>query len=155
MASMGNVSAIEFWQGIGLDPLVEGEYLQKHKLTDGLIDFLEIVNSRGFEVWCLSNDLSKWSRKLRNHFRLDKFFCGFIISSDVGARKPDQAIFALLTRHLNISPSDTLVVDDQQKNLDTASALGFTTVLFAPAHDLTNERHKVAVTFNNLLLLLS
>ena len=155
-ASLGNVSASEFWEAVGLDPELEDEYLSRHQLTDGLIGFLKTANSRGFQVWCLSNDLSEWSRKLRASFGLDEYFRGFIISGDVGIRKPDQAIFEHLVRRLDISPFEAVFVDDQPKNLDTAAKLGFNTILFAPAgHDLTDERRQVAATFNELLLLLS
>lgn len=155
-ASLGEMSASELWRGVGLDPKLEDEYLQRHKLTDGLIDFLEAVKARGWELWCLSNDLAEWSRKLRARFGLDKYFRGFVISGDVGVRKPDRAIFDYLLRQLEGSPSRTVFVDDQGKNLDTAAALGFDTILFAPAsHVLTDEKHRVATTFAELLLMLS
>jgi HAD superfamily hydrolase (TIGR01509 family) len=155
-ASLGEMSASELWRGMGLDPKLEGEYLQRHKLTGGLIDFLEAVKARGWELWCLSNDLSEWSRKLRARFGLDKYFRGFVISGDVGVRKPDRAIFDYLVRQLEGSPSRKVFVDDQGKNLDTAAALGFDTILFAPAsHVLTDEKHRVATTFAELLLMLS
>ena len=156
LASLGKMSANEFWKDIGLAPALEDEYLQRYRLTDGLIDFLKAINSRGFQVWCLSNDLSEWSKKLRVRFGLEEYFRGFIISGNVGVRKPDRAIFEHLVRRLEVSPYDAVFADDQQKNLDTAAGLGFNTVLFAPAgHDLTGGRHQVVATFNELLLLLS
>lgn len=155
-ASLGNISAPDFWEAVGLAPRLEDEYLQRHKLTDGLIDFLEAVNSRGCEVWCLSNDVSEWSRKLRVRFGLDKYFRGFIISGDVGVRKPELAIFDRLIGQLAVSPRDAAFVDDQRKNLDSAAELGFNTILFVPAgHDLTDEKHKVAATFTEVLFWLS
>jgi len=156
LASLGNVSASEFWEAVGLDPRLENEYLQRHKLTDGLIDFLGAVNQLRFKVWCLSNDLSEWSRKLRIRFRLDEYFQGFVISGDVGVRKPDRVIFDHLIRRLDASLFDAVFVDDQRQNLDTAAELGFNTILFAFAgHNLTSERHQVAATFDELLYLLS
>jgi phosphoglycolate phosphatase-like HAD superfamily hydrolase len=56
--SLGNMSSAQLWEAVGLDPRLEDEYLQRYKLTDGLIDFLEAVNSQGYEVCCLSNDIS-------------------------------------------------------------------------------------------------
>lgn len=155
-ASLGEMSDSEFWRGVGLDPRLEDEYLQRHKLTDSLIDFLQAANARGWEIWCLSNDLSQWSRKLRARFGLDEYFRGFVVSGDVGFRKPDRAIFDYLVEQLEVSPSRMVFVDDQRKNLDTAAALGFDTILFAPAsHGLTDEKHRVGTTFAELLLMLS
>src|SRR5512136_2623220 len=64
-ASLGCMSSDEFWEAVGLEPGLEDEYLQRYRLTDGLITFLDTVNSQGYEVWCLSNDISEWSKKLR------------------------------------------------------------------------------------------
>ncbi len=156
LASLGKISASELWKAIDLDPALEDEYLRRYKLTDGLIDFLKAIVARGFQVWCLSNDLSQWSRKLRALFGLERYFHSFVISGDVGVRKPDRAIFEHFLQRLEVSSSDVVFVDDQIKNLDVAVGLGFSTVLFAPAgHDLTSGGHRVAATFNELLYLLS
>jgi HAD superfamily hydrolase (TIGR01509 family) len=150
--SLGNMSSAEFWKAVGLDPGLEDEYLQRYKLTDGLTDFLEAVNSQGYEVWCLSNDVAEWSKKLRARFGLDKYVRGFVISGDVGVRKPEQAIFDHLIGQLTASPRDAVVVDDQRINLDVAAALGFSTILFVPgSHDLTDEKHIVAKSFADVL----
>lgn len=151
-ASLGNMSSAELWEAVGLDPGLEDEYLQRYKLTDGLTDFLEAVNSQGYEVWCLSNDISEWSKKLRARFELDRYVRGFVISGDVGVRKPAQAIFDHLIGQLTVSHRDAVFVDDQPRNLDVAAALGFNTILFAPAgHDLTDEKHTVATSFADVL----
>ena len=150
--SLGNMSSAQFWKAVGLDPGLEDEYLQRYKLTDGLTDFLEAVNSQGYEVWCLSNDISEWSKKLRARFGLDNYIHGFVISGDVGVRKPEQAIFDHLIGQLTVSPRDAVFVDDQRRNLDVAAALGFSTILFVPAgHDLTAEKHIVATSFADVL----
>lgn len=150
--SLGKMSSSEFWEAVGLDPGLEDEYLQRYELTDGVIDFLEAVNSQGYEVWCLSNDVSEWSRKLRARFGLDRYIRGFVISGDVGVRKPEKAIFDRLISQLAASPKDTLFVDDQGRNLNTAAALGLNTILFAPAgHDLTDEKHVMATSFADVL----
>jgi HAD superfamily hydrolase (TIGR01509 family) len=151
--SLGNMSSAEFWEAVGLKPGLEDEYLQRYELTDGLTDFLEAVNSQGYEVWCLSNDISEWSKKLRARFGLDRYIRGFVISGDAGVRKPEQAIFDHLISQLTVSPHDAVFVDDQLRNLDAAAALGFNTILFAPAgQDLTNsKKHVVATNFADVL----
>jgi HAD superfamily hydrolase (TIGR01509 family) len=150
--SLGNMSSAQLWKAVGLNPGLEDEYLQRYELTDGLTDFLEAVNSQGYEVWCLSNDISEWSKKLRARFGLDKYIRGFVISGDVGVRKPEQAIFDHLIGQFTVSPHNAVFVDDQLKNLDVAAASGFNTILFAPAgHYLTDEKHFVATSFADIL----
>jgi putative hydrolase of the HAD superfamily len=154
-ASLGNMCASEFWEAVGIATGLEDEYLSRHQLSNGLIEFLQEIKKRGYEVWCLSNDLSEWSEKLRIRFTLDSYFKGFVISGDVGARKPDRAIFSALIRQLSTDPSNAVLVDDRLKNLDSAAALGFKTVLFEPAGcGMADERHQVVSNFEELLLLL-
>jgi len=152
VASLGNMTAIEFWQSVGIAPSLEDEYLQRHKLADGLIEFLEAINSRGGEVWCLSNDLSEWSGKLRDRFKLERYFRGFVISGDVGVRKPDPTIFQHLIRQIDVNAGDAVFVDDNPKNLDSATELGFKTILFdTSGKNLSHSVHKSARNFNELL----
>jgi HAD superfamily hydrolase (TIGR01509 family) len=151
-ASLGNMTSIEFWQAADIAPDLEDEYLQRHKLTDGLIEFLEVINSRGVEVWCLSNDFSEWSKKLRDRFKLERYIRGFVISGDVGLRKPDQAIFQYLLKRLAINARDVVFVDDNPKNLDAAAELGFKTILFdANGENLSYSGYESVTDFNELL----
>jgi len=155
-ASLGSISAAEFWRSIGVSPTLDDEYLRRHQLSPGLIDFLETVRARGLEVWCLSNDLSSWSRKLRRRFGLDQYINGYVISADVGCRKPDPAIFHKLLARLGATPGNVLLVDDQPRNLDAAAGLGFTTVLFAPdGSGIDRGDHQIVATFGELLLLVN
>lgn len=154
-ASLGHIHAYDFWVAVGIDPALEDEYLSRHQLTNGLIEFLGEIKKRGYDVWCLSNDLSEWSEKLRIRFPLGSYFKGFIISGDIGLRKPDMAIFNALISQLDTDPSSVLFVDDRLKNLDSAAIFGFKTVFFGLAGcSEADERHKVVSNFDDLLFLL-
>jgi HAD superfamily hydrolase (TIGR01509 family) len=151
-ASLGEMSSAALWRGVGLDPGVEDEYLRRYELTEGTIDFLEVVNSQDYDVWCLSNDISEWSKKLRTRFGLDRYIRGFVISGDVGVRKPERAIFDHLIRTMSVSPRAAAFVDDQKANLDVGATLGFRTILFVPgSSDLTDAMHTVAASFGDVL----
>jgi HAD superfamily hydrolase (TIGR01509 family) len=133
-ASLGKMSSYDFWESVGVSPELEDEYLQRHQLTGGMAQFMEQVNAGGIEAWCLSNDISEWSGKLRTRFGLKKYFKGFIISGDVGYRKPDAAIFQFLLDRIKLNPDEILFVDDNIYNTDAAGELGFQTVLFTAGH---------------------
>lgn len=155
VASLGNMTSTEFWQAVGIDPSLEDEYLQCHKLSDGLIEFLEAIHSRGMEVWCLSNDLAEWAKKLRDGFKLARYFRGFVISGDVGLRKPDPNIFRFLLNQLGVSADDALFVDDNPKNLDSAIEMGFRTILFnACDKNLGHSTYETVKNFSELFHLL-
>jgi HAD superfamily hydrolase (TIGR01509 family) len=150
-ASLGEITTTHFWTSVNLGPEVEDEYLEGHRLTTGVLDFLERAESRGQPVWCLSNDVSEWSRKLRVRFGLDRYLADFLISGDVGFRKPNPAIFTLLVERLKEIPGDIAFVDDNIRNLDSAATLGIQTVLFNPENqDTAGKKHKTAVDFAEL-----
>ncbi|MFA5064057.1 MAG: HAD-IA family hydrolase [Dehalococcoidia bacterium] len=154
-ASLGKLPAFQFWQKVGLNPKLEDEYLKRFSLAPGLIGFLEAANSRKVAVWCLSNDISEWSRKLRENFALNKYMRGFIISGDVKARKPDIAIFKYLLKLTGGEAADITMVDDRPANLEAASSLGYNTVLFNSAgHGLSQKKHRTAVGFKELMNIL-
>ena len=136
-ASLGHISAAEFWRGVDVDPRLEDAYLQRHQLTAGTIKFLDAVKLKGIVMWLLSNDVPQWSVKLRARFGLEPYFHGFVVSGDVGVRKPDTAIYKILMECVAAHPQDLLFVDDSRKNLDAAAALGLQTMLFSPAGDVS------------------
>ncbi|MEM7223731.1 MAG: HAD-IA family hydrolase [Pseudomonadota bacterium] len=131
-ASLGRLKAAQFWRRVGLAPALEDDYLAGHALSDGLSDFLPAARERAEAIWCLSNDLSDWSRKLRRAFAIEAYFDGFVISDQVGVRKPDAAIYKALERAAGCATGDVLFVDDRPKSLAAASALGWHTLLYDP-----------------------
>jgi HAD superfamily hydrolase (TIGR01549 family) len=153
-ASLGKMSAAEFWKKAGLDPSVEGEYLSRHVITDGLIDFLGDMKLSGVKLWCLSNDVSEWSRKLRRKFMIEDYFQAFIISGDVGLRKPDPLIYELLIGRLKCNPGDITFVDDNVKNLDFPARAGIHTVLFNSAGHKFFGKYEAAGNFEELKALI-
>jgi putative hydrolase of the HAD superfamily len=149
-ASLGRMTAEEFWQAAGINPALEDEYLARHELNEGLEGFLRGAAARALDCWCLSNDLGEWSRKLRRKFSLDRWLAGTIISGDVGLRKPDPAIYRLLLERTVRRAGDILFVDDSTANLDAAAALGIRTLLFdAPGH-CHNCGHRTVSSFSEL-----
>jgi putative hydrolase of the HAD superfamily len=154
-ASLGRITPDEFWHAVDLDPAVEDEYLSLHRLTDGLPDFLANPPECVTNIWCLSNDVGRWSSKLRSHFQLDDFLAGAIISGDVGSRKPDPAIYHTLLLQVGVAASEVVFVDDRPKNLATARDLGIRTVQFGEAEPPMSTSDQSARTFGELTALLT
>jgi putative hydrolase of the HAD superfamily len=132
-ASLGKMSSAEFWKSVGVDPEREDTYLLGHRLSEGLPQFLDETCARGMELWCLSNDVSEWSKKLRKKFGLERRIKGFVISGDAGVRKPEPAIYLTLLEQSGFQPHDVVFVDDRLRNAQGAEALGITAILFNPA----------------------
>lgn len=131
-ASLGQISADEFWRQVGVDPQREDEYLARHRLSDGVLDLIESAKQRHIPVWCLSNDIGRWSRKLRENFGLERLLSGSVISGDVRVRKPDPQIYEELVSRTGFAAADLLFVDDRPKNVAAARMLCIESIQFDP-----------------------
>ena len=60
---------------------------------------------------------------------LEELFDAWVISGEVGLRKPDPAIYELAAERLGLPPAACVFVDDLPGNLKPARALGMATVL--------------------------
>ena len=129
-ASLGEFSSEQFWTKVGVDYNLEDEYLDRHQLSVGLLDFLSAFkNQVELPIYCLSNDVSEWSIKLRIKFQLDQYIERWFISGDLKVRKPSSGIYDVLIREANVEPTHMLFVDDREKNIAAANELGIQTVL--------------------------
>jgi FMN phosphatase YigB (HAD superfamily) len=131
-ASLGVISADEFWIAVGLEPTAEDEYLSKHSLVPGVTEFLRMAKDKDIPTWCLSNDVDRWSRKLRTSLEIDGLLSGAVISSEVRSRKPSPAIYQCLLDRSGYRATDIFFVDDREKNVEAALAMGIPSVKFSP-----------------------
>jgi 2-haloacid dehalogenase len=67
------------------------------------------------------------------------WFQDIVISGEVGFNKPDPRIFQILLDRVNRPAGDCLLIDDSQKNIQTAQDLGFQTILFQSPAQLREE----------------
>lgn len=129
-ASLGAIDADAFWVRVGLDPAVEDAYLSKHRLVAGAREFLAGALQAGLPVWCLSNDVGRWSRRLRERLEIERLLAGAVISSDAQVRKPDRGIYERLLVETGRRPAELLFVDDRATNVAGAAALGIPAIEF-------------------------
>lgn len=128
-ASLGKMSSKEFFRALNI-PDVGEEYLDKCLKIDP--DFLRVaVNLREKYVLVMfSNDVSEWSSYLRRKHGLDRLFSGYMISGDLGLRKPDPDVYLRLLKELEAKGEQCVLVDNSLRNLEPASRLGITTIHF-------------------------
>jgi len=76
----------------------------------------------GLKTGLLSNSWGNRDSYEFDHF--DTLFDAVVISGEVGLRKPDPAIYALVARDLGVDPSECVFVDDIGANVRGAVAAG-------------------------------
>ncbi len=130
--SLGNMTSREFWEACGIPyhEQLDEEYIQGHTLTDGLTEFLAAVRSRGIRIACLSNDVREWSVLLRKRHGLERDIEHWLISGDLGVRKPDVEIYRIMLDKLGVKPWACAFLDDRMPNLRVARELGMRVLQF-------------------------
>mgnify|MGYP000934383170 CR=1 FL=1 len=66
------------------------------------------------------------------------------ISAEVGLLKPDAKLFQLALDRLGVRAGETVFVDDHQKYIDGANAVGLQTILFRSLDDLQTNIEQLA-----------
>jgi putative hydrolase of the HAD superfamily len=92
-----------------------------------MLEGVRELHGAGVRTGLLSNS---WGDALAyDEALLNELFDTVVISSEVGVRKPDPAVYELATTRLGLPPPACVFVDDLPGNLKPARALGMATVL--------------------------
>lgn len=108
-------------------------YIQAYKkyfeLNKELIKYALEKKKQGYRIAILSDQwyLSKRAQISRDFY--EKFDV-FVVSCDVGIRKPNPRIYRLTLKKLKLPAKQTIFIDNQEWNIKPAKKLGMKTVLF-------------------------
>ena len=101
----------------------------------GTISLIRELKSR-YRVVLLSNAMSGYLRFALDKCGIADLFDDVIVSAEVKLVKPDPAIFRLALARAGVDAKNALMIDDVQKNLDGARAVGIDGFLFRDAKGL-------------------
>lgn len=116
------------------------------KPMPGMAQLLTDFKGQGKTLALLTNTGREWLNSQRSQFQLDDYFSPIIASCDLGIAKPEPAIYERALAALGAAARDVVFVDDQERNLVPAQALGMRTILFENAAQLRGAL--VAITKN-------
>ena len=116
---------------------MDQQIVAAYTVTGGLAELFGWCADAGIAVACISNDLSEWAAARANYFGLSGALVSLTISAEVGARKPEKAIYDAF---LATVPKGTrcVFVDDRLENVTAAARYGMHGILFAP-HSTTRS----------------
>jgi putative hydrolase of the HAD superfamily len=95
--------------------------------VDAVVDRIRALRAAGYQTALLTNSLKEFRARLEAMVDFGLFDV-IVDSSQVGLRKPDAAIYELVTGRLGVPPSRILYLDDFAHNLGPAAALGWSVV---------------------------
>ncbi len=89
-----------------------------------------------------------WRHCGRRYPALLEMFDVFALSYEVGAMKPEAAIYRAAAGRAGVPPESIFFTDDQLQNVQAASAAGFDAVVFTSAAQLAAELRRRGVEMN-------
>jgi 2-haloacid dehalogenase len=122
-----------------------------HETVPGVIEdsvaVLAELKARGDKVYAITNfSREKWAESLIRFPFLDTFD-GTIVSAHERLLKPEPAIFQTLLERYGLAAGDCIFVDDSEKNVKGARAVGMQAVHFVEPIDLRAELRALGVSF--------
>ena len=112
---------------------------------------IDRLRRRGFRTYVLSNNNPASMEVIRGEFTadghtMDDYFDKVYLSYELRELKPSEAIFRKVIADSGIVPAQTLFIDDGQKNVDAAQALGFAVYKPAPGEDFGHLLEEITAT---------
>jgi len=149
-AARGRISTAEFWNRIRQDlNLRQNEAVFDYEgcWTDGFIPIPQTHQlmrelAARYSIGILSNtEFGVYECAVRKgSIPGDIDFAVVIKSCEVGAVKPEQAIYQIAERRAEVSGEAILFIDDRPDNIHAAQALGWRGVVFDTAHPAQSIR---------------
>jgi putative hydrolase of the HAD superfamily len=103
------------------------------------VDLLYRLKRQGYPLYCLSNMHFASIEYIESEHMFWEVFDGCVISCRLKLCKPESAIYEHLLQTYALAASETLFIDDVQKNLDAAAELGIRTLRFENARQCERE----------------
>ena len=113
----------------------------KHVYHDS-VEVLQYLKERNISCYALSNWAVEPFEGMTDDYPFLKKFDGIIISGQEKIIKPLEGIYLIAINRYELTPEDTVFIDDNLENIKTAIRLGFKTIHLVDPHQIKNEIYK-------------
>jgi epoxide hydrolase-like predicted phosphatase len=136
-AALGQANADDVWTWVlnhlGL-PESDRHSLQRDffggdKVDEELVAFIRSLRPT-YLTGVISNAWPEALHWLENEWRIADAFDQIVISAEVGLAKPDPRVFHLALDGLEVTPKESIFIDDFDKNVKVAREVGIHSILF-------------------------
>ncbi|MGN1148539.1 MAG: HAD family hydrolase [Lachnospiraceae bacterium] len=150
---LGNLTNEEILERfIKNDPSIEKELRESLKNVHGIltrldyaIPWIEELKGKGYQVLYLSNFSEIAFRDCAHAIDFIPHMDGGIFSCKVHLTKPDPAIYKLLLEQYHLVPEECVFLDDMERNVEAAKALGIHGIHFVSHTQAKKELEALGV----------
>ncbi|WP_242087186.1 HAD family hydrolase [Aestuariivivens sediminis] len=114
----------------------------------GSVDILkQLINSKEYKIVALTNWSAETFPIALEKFEFLHWFEGIVVSGQEQTRKPFNDIYKITLNRFGLSPSNTIFIDDNLRNVEAAQTLNLNSIQFKSPSQLKQDLKK----FNILL----
>ena len=149
-----NISKSELWRYIVTDlglPSVHNDLMlfidklnSERVVNKDIISLIIKLKSLNYKVGLLSNYNNTLREKLKQQ-EIFSYFDAVGISSEMSVIKPKPEAFLKFCEMLDVNPGELIYIDDTQKSLETANAVGYKPILFRDFNSLEDKLKKLGI----------
>lgn len=107
--------------------------------NDGMPAVLDALRSAGLRLVLLSNTCVSHIDWVRGKFDVLNRFDDFVLSCEVGAIKPDAAMYEAALEKIECDPANCFYTDDIPENITAGRAFGFAAEVFTDPANLVQQ----------------
>ena len=132
----GELSESQYWQelrekyGLNIHDSISEEFKKWRGLAanEAVLQLVAEAKEHGLKTAVLSNVIEPTYNVIASAGYYDRFD-DVIASWQVGSAKPEPEIYTIALQRLGVTAQESVFIDDKQKCLDPAAAMGFKTIL--------------------------
>lgn len=140
----------EFWAKVAADAgttfspaqvfnLIESEVLMWTSVNEKMLAWVAALQDAGFRTAIISNMVWEILEYMSQRFGWLDRFDHLTWSCALGIAKPDPAIYLVTCEALEVSPAESLFLDDKPENIAAAQALGMRAIQFSTIEQLRKD----------------
>lgn len=109
------------------------------------VDLLKRLKRDGYGIYGLTNWSAETIPLVYSKYDFFQLFDGIVVSGEEKVIKPDPGIYSILLKRYFLTVENTVFIDDNSANIETAKRLGFQTILF---DDIENVSSRISALVN-------
>ncbi len=119
---------------------------QSHPFPQSIALARELADTRRYRMMTLNNESTELNTYRLQHFGLREIFVAYFSSCWMGVVKPSRYIFERALSFSQAEAERSVFIDDRDRNLDPAKAIGMHTILFRSPDQLRQDLSRLGVT---------
>ena len=147
LADTGEISQDELFLRLGqmsghAAVVVAEEWMQHVSIDQAMLKLLDDCR-QSFRVGLLTNSPAPFVRQILARYDLVRRFESILVSSEVALAKPDRRIYLLMLERMQAAPLQSLMIDDNARNIEGAVAAGMKGYHFQSESGLREELQRL------------